>query len=111
MLPSTSSITWLISVILHVELMQVAEFSAGGMAWAMAALISALYAPHRAYGGPDGLKRLVDACHRTTISEPRESILALLGHVSPTVTQRLGEKRSISTVRSNHIRQFFVTTH
>lgn len=44
-----------------VELMPVAEF-AGTRNWGYDGVC--LYAPHHAYGGPDGLKRLVDACHR-----------------------------------------------
>ncbi len=44
----------------HLELMPVAEFS-GDRGWGYDGV--ALYAPHRAYGGPDGLKRLVDAAH------------------------------------------------
>jgi maltooligosyltrehalose trehalohydrolase len=46
--------------ITHVELMPVAEFS-GDRGWGYDGVD--LYAPHHAYGGPDGLKRLVDACH------------------------------------------------
>jgi maltooligosyltrehalose trehalohydrolase len=46
--------------ITHVELMPVAEFS-GERGWGYDGVD--LYAPHHAYGGPDGLKRLVDACH------------------------------------------------
>ena len=44
----------------HVELMPVAEFP-GTRGWGYDGVD--LYAPHHAYGGPDGLKRLVDACH------------------------------------------------
>ncbi len=44
----------------HVELMPVNEFS-GDRGWGYDG--ADLYAPHHAYGGPDGLKRLVDACH------------------------------------------------
>jgi len=44
----------------HVELMPVAEFS-GDRGWGYDGVD--LYAPHHAYGGPDGLKRLVDGCH------------------------------------------------
>ena len=44
----------------HVELMPVAEFS-GRHGWGYDGVY--LYAPHQAYGGPDGLKRLVNACH------------------------------------------------
>jgi maltooligosyltrehalose trehalohydrolase len=43
-----------------IELLPVAEFS-GGRGWGYDGV--QLYAPHHAYGGPDGLKRLVDACH------------------------------------------------
>jgi maltooligosyltrehalose trehalohydrolase len=44
----------------HVELMPVAEFP-GRRGWGYDGV--QLYAPHHAYGGPDGLKTLVDACH------------------------------------------------
>ncbi|MCU1345834.1 MAG: malto-oligosyltrehalose trehalohydrolase [Acidimicrobiia bacterium] len=43
-----------------IELMPVAEFS-GDRGWGYDG--ADLYAPHHAYGGPSGLKRLVDACH------------------------------------------------
>jgi len=44
----------------HIELMPVNEF-AGSRGWGYDGVD--LYAPHHTYGGPDGLKRLVDACH------------------------------------------------
>jgi maltooligosyltrehalose trehalohydrolase len=44
----------------HVELMPVNEFS-GDRGWGYDGVD--LYAPHHAYGGPEGLKRLVNACH------------------------------------------------
>jgi maltooligosyltrehalose trehalohydrolase len=44
-----------------VELMPVAEFP-GSRGWGYDGVN--LWAPHHAYGAPDGLKRLVDACHR-----------------------------------------------
>ncbi|MGH9104959.1 MAG: malto-oligosyltrehalose trehalohydrolase [Acidimicrobiales bacterium] len=43
-----------------VELMPVAEFS-GTRGWGYDG--ADLWAPHHAYGGPEGMKRLVDACH------------------------------------------------
>ena len=46
--------------ITHVELMPVAEFS-GCRGWGYDGVD--LFAPHHVYGGPDGLKRLVNACH------------------------------------------------
>jgi maltooligosyltrehalose trehalohydrolase len=44
----------------HLELLPVAEFP-GERGWGYDGVD--LFAPHHAYGGPDGLKRLVDACH------------------------------------------------
>lgn len=44
----------------HVELMPVVEFG-GDRGWGYDGVD--LFAPHHAYGGPDGLKRLVDAAH------------------------------------------------
>jgi len=44
----------------HVELMPVNEFS-GERGWGYDGVD--LFAPHHAYGGPDGLKRFVNACH------------------------------------------------
>ncbi len=46
--------------ITHVELMPVNAFP-GRHGWGYDGV--ALFAPHEPYGGPDGLKRLVDACH------------------------------------------------
>lgn len=46
--------------ITHVELMPVNEFN-GDHGWGYDGVD--LFAPHHAYGGPDGLKRLVNACH------------------------------------------------
>ena len=43
-----------------IELLPVAEFP-GRRGWGYDGVD--LFAPHHAYGGPDGLKRLVDACH------------------------------------------------
>lgn len=47
--------------ITHIDIMPVNEF-AGGRGWGYDGVD--VYAPHHAYGGPGGLKRLVDACHR-----------------------------------------------
>ncbi len=46
--------------ITHVEFMPVIEFS-GNHGWGYDGV--ALFAPHHAYGTPDDLKKLVDACH------------------------------------------------
>src|SRR6185312_11691723 len=42
------------------EIMPVAEFS-GDRGWGYDGV--SLFAPHHAYGGPDGLKQLIDAAH------------------------------------------------
>jgi maltooligosyltrehalose trehalohydrolase len=47
--------------ITHVELMPVHEFP-GEWGWGYDGVD--LFAPYHAYGGPDGLKRFVNACHR-----------------------------------------------
>jgi 1,4-alpha-glucan branching enzyme len=46
--------------ITHVEIMPVAEFL-GDHGWGYDGVY--MYAPHHAYGGPDGLKQFVNACH------------------------------------------------
>lgn len=46
--------------ITHIEFMPVAECS-GSYGWGYD--VVDLYAPHHSYGGPEGLKKLVDACH------------------------------------------------
>jgi maltooligosyltrehalose trehalohydrolase len=51
--------------ITHIEIMPVAEFP-GQRGWGYDGVDP--YAPHHAYGGPDGLKRLVDACHAKGIA-------------------------------------------
>jgi maltooligosyltrehalose trehalohydrolase len=51
--------------ITHIELMPVAEFP-GQFGWGYDG--AALFAVHEPYGGPDGLKRLVNACHQQGIA-------------------------------------------
>ena len=48
-----------------IELMPLAEYP-GKRGWGYDGVD--LFAPHRAYGGPDGLRRLVDACHERGIA-------------------------------------------
>jgi maltooligosyltrehalose trehalohydrolase len=59
-----------------VELMPVAEFP-GSRNWGYDGVD--LYAPHSAYGGPFGLKRLVDACHRAGIAVVLDVVYNHLG--------------------------------
>ncbi len=51
--------------ITHIELMPVNEFS-GKRGWGYDGV--SLFAPHHSYGGPTGLKKLVDACHLKNLS-------------------------------------------
>ncbi len=48
-----------------IELMPIAQFS-GARNWGYDGV--GLYAPHSTYGGPNGLKTLIDACHRIGIA-------------------------------------------
>ncbi|MDQ6614618.1 MAG: malto-oligosyltrehalose trehalohydrolase [Actinomycetota bacterium] len=59
-----------------IELLPVAEFS-GDRGWGYDGVD--LYAPHHAYGGPDGLKRLVDACHRRGLGVVMDVVYNHLG--------------------------------
>jgi maltooligosyltrehalose trehalohydrolase len=59
-----------------IELMPVAEFS-GARGWGYDGVD--LFAPHHAYGGPDGLKRLVDAAHSRGIGVVLDVVYNHLG--------------------------------
>lgn len=61
-----------------VELLPVATFS-GDRGWGYDGVH--LFAPHPAYGGPDGLKRLVDACHAHGIGVLMDVVYNHLGPV------------------------------
>jgi len=57
---------YLLSIgVTHIELMPVAEFH-GAYGWGYDGVD--IFAPHHPYGGPDGLKKLVNACHLKGIS-------------------------------------------
>lgn len=58
------------------EVMPVAEF-AGSRGWGYDGVD--LYAPHHAYGGPEGLKRFVDACHRRRLGVVLDVVYNHLG--------------------------------
>lgn len=58
------------------ELLPVAEFP-GARNWGYDGVD--LYAPHSAYGGPAGLKRLVDACHRAGLGVCLDAVYNHLG--------------------------------
>jgi maltooligosyltrehalose trehalohydrolase len=62
----------------HVELMPVAEFG-GERGWGYDGVD--LFAPKHSYGGPEGLKRLVDACHRHGLAVLLDVVYNHLGPV------------------------------
>jgi maltooligosyltrehalose trehalohydrolase len=59
-----------------IELMPVAEFS-GDRGWGYDGVD--LFAPHHAYGGPDGLKRLIDAAHASGLGVVMDVVYNHLG--------------------------------
>lgn len=67
-----------------VEIMPVAEFS-GTYGWGYDGV--ALYAPHHAYGGPEGLKSLVNACHNRGLAVVMDVVY---NHIGPEGSQLAG---------------------
>jgi maltooligosyltrehalose trehalohydrolase len=59
-----------------IELLPVAEFP-GERGWGYDGVD--LFAPHHAYGGPDGLKKLVDACHHRGLAVIMDVVYNHLG--------------------------------
>ena len=99
----------------HVELMPVAEFS-GSRGWGYDGVD--LFAPHHGYGGPDGLKRLVDACHAHGLAVILDVVYNHLGpagnHLKafgPYFTDRYdtpwGEAINLDGPASDEVRRFF----
>jgi maltooligosyltrehalose trehalohydrolase len=100
----------------HVEIMPVAEFS-GSRGWGYDGVD--LYAPHSAYGGPDGLKRLVDACHARGLAVILDVVYNHLGpagnyleRFGPYFTQRFGtpwgKAVNLDDQGSDEVRRFFI---
>jgi maltooligosyltrehalose trehalohydrolase len=101
--------------ITHVELMPVNEFP-GQRGWGYDGV--GLYAPHHAYGGPDGLKRLVNACHQRGLAVVLDVVYNhlgpsgnYLGHFAPYFTHRYatpwGEAVNFDGPDSPEVRRFF----
>ena len=100
----------------HLELMPVVEFP-GSRGWGYDGVD--LFAPHHGYGGPDGLKRLVDACHARGLAVlidvvwnhlgPDGNYLAAFG---PYFTDRYrtpwGEAVNFDGPRSDEVRAFVI---
>jgi maltooligosyltrehalose trehalohydrolase len=99
-----------------VELLPVAEFS-GERGWGYDGVD--LYAPHHAYGGPDGLKKLVDACHHRGLGVVIDVVYNHLGpsgnylsRYGPYFTDRYntpwGDAVNFDGPDSGPVRQFFI---
>ena len=78
-----------------------------------------LYAPHHAYGGPDGLKRLVDAAHARGLAVVLDVVYNhlgpagnYLGEYGPYFTDRYqtpwGEAVNMDGPGSDEVRRFFI---
>ncbi len=100
----------------HVELMPVAEFP-GKRGWGYDGVD--LYAPHSAYGGPEGLKQLVNACHRRGLAVLLDVVYNhlgpagnYLGRFGPYFTKRYatpwGEAVNLDGPESDEVRRFIV---
>jgi maltooligosyltrehalose trehalohydrolase len=68
----------------HIEIMPVAEFP-GSRGWGYDGVD--LYAPHNAYGGPGGLKRMVNACHQKGLAVILDVVYNHLGPVGNYLSQ------------------------
>lgn len=99
----------------HVELMPVNGFS-GLRGWGYDGVN--LYAPHEAYGGPDGLKRLVNACHQYGLAVILDVVYNHLGpegnfleNFGPYFTDRYsspwGKAINFDGPNSDEVRRFF----
>jgi len=99
----------------HLELMPVAEF-AGDRGWGYDGV--ALFAAHEPYGGPDGLKRFVDACHARGLSVILDVVYNHFGPVGnytnkfgPYLTERhktpWGAAVNLDEGGSDEVRRFF----
>jgi len=99
----------------HVELMPVNGFS-GTRGWGYDGVN--LFAPHQAYGGPEGLKTLVDACHGKGLAVILDVVYNHLGpegnyleRFGPYLTDRhpspWGKSVNFDGPQSDEVRRFF----
>ena len=100
----------------HVEVMPVAAW-AGHQGWGYDSV--ALFATHEAYGGPDGFKRFVDACHATGLSVILDVVYNHFGPVGnyatkfgPYLTEDRktpwGDAVNLDSEGSDDVRRFFI---
>jgi maltooligosyltrehalose trehalohydrolase len=99
-----------------IELMPVNEFP-GDRGWGYDGVD--LYAPHHAYGGPEGLKKLVDACHSKGLAVVQDVVYNHLGpagnylrEFGPYFTARYetpwGDAVNLDDHGSTEVRNFFI---
>ena len=99
-----------------VELLPVAEFP-GERGWGYDGVD--LFAPHHSYGGPNGLKKLVDACHHRGLGVVLDVVYNHLGpagnylsRFGPYFTDRYatpwGDALNFDGADSDEVRRFFV---
>lgn len=99
-----------------IELMPVAEFP-GARNWGYDGVH--LYAAHAAYGGVDGLRRLVNACHQTGLAVMLDVVYNHLGpegnylrDYGPYFTDRYhspwGESVNLDGAHSDHVQRFLI---
>jgi maltooligosyltrehalose trehalohydrolase len=102
--------------ITHVELMPVNTFS-GSRGWGYDGVD--LFAPHEVYGGPEGLKSLVNACHEKGLAVILDVVYNhlgpsgnYLGRFGPYFTRRYatpwGEAVNLDGPQSDETRRFFI---
>ena len=100
----------------HVELMPVNQFS-GKWGWGYDGVD--LYAPHNEYGGPEGLKKLVDACHAKGLAVILDVVYNHLGpegnylsrfapYFSDHYKTPWGPAVNLDGEYSHHVRRFFI---
>lgn len=98
------------------QVMPVAQFP-GSRNWGYDGV--QLYAPHHDYGGPDGLKRLVNACHQHGLAVMLDVVYNHLGpegnylwDYGPYFTDRYhspwGDSINLDGPHSDHVRRFFI---
>jgi len=99
----------------HVELMPVNEFS-GARGWGYDGVD--LFAPHHAYGGPIGLKQLIDACHARRLAVLLDVVYNHLGpsgnylgkfapYFNPRYSSPWGPALNFDGPDSEEVRRFF----
>ncbi len=100
----------------HVEVMPVAAYT-GQQGWGYDGV--ALFATHEPYGGPDGFKRFVDACHAHGLSVLLDVVYNHFGPVGNYTTKfgpylnkdrntPWGEAVNLDGAGSDEVRRFFV---